>query len=182
MSITTDTHQALPVGTWSLDPIHSTIGFEVDYLSGAFRGQFREVTAELGAEGETPVLTGSAKVASADLKDENLAAHIQSPDFFDAERFPELSFESSEIHRAGDQVTVRGGITIKGVEKPVELTGTISGPITDYAGNEKLSLKLDTTIDRTDFGVNWNVPLPDGKPALADEVKLSAELYFVKEA
>jgi polyisoprenoid-binding protein YceI len=182
MSTSTDIRQALPVGTWSLDPVHSTIGFEVDYMGGAFRGQFREVNAKLEAEGDTPVLTGSAKVASADLKDENLAGHLQSPDFFDAERFPELSFESSEIDRAGDQVTVRGGITIKGVERPVELTGKIAGPLTDYTGNEKLSVKLDTTIDRTEFGVNWNVPLPDGKPALADEVKLSAELHFVKEA
>jgi polyisoprenoid-binding protein YceI len=182
MSTTTDTRQALPVGTWQLDAVHSTTGFEVDYMGGAFRGQFREVTAKLDAEGDTPVLTGSAKVASADLKDENLTAHIQSPDFFDAERFPELSFESSEIDRADDQITVRGGITIKGVEKPVELTGTLAEPITDPYGRERISLKLDTTVDRQDFGVDWNVPLPDGKPALADEVKLSAELYFVREA
>jgi polyisoprenoid-binding protein YceI len=182
MSITTDTRQALPVGTWQLDPVHSTIGFEVDYMGGAFRGQFREVTAKLEAEGDAAVLTGSAKVASADLKDENLTAHIQSPDFFDAERFPELSFESSEIERAGDQITVRGGIAIKGVERPVELTGTLADPITDPYGRERISLKLDTSVDRTDFGVNWNVPLPDGKPALADEVKLAAELFFVKEA
>jgi polyisoprenoid-binding protein YceI len=182
MSTTTDTRQALPVGTWQLDPVHSTIGFEVDYMGGAFRGHFREVTAKLEAEGSTPVLTGSAKVASADLKDENLTAHIQSPDFFDAERFPELSFESSEIDRAGDQITVRGGITIKGVEKSVELTGTLADPITDPYGRERISLKLDTAVDRSEFGVNWNVPLPDGKPALADDVKLSAELYFVKEA
>jgi polyisoprenoid-binding protein YceI len=181
MSITTDTRQALPVGTWQLDPVHSTIGFEVDYMGGAFRGQFGEVAAKLET-GHTPVLTGSAKVASADLKDENLTAHIQSPDFFDAERYPDLRFESSEIERAGDQVTVRGGITIKGVEKPVELTGTLGEPITAPYGRERFSLKLETTVDRTDFGVNWNVPLPDGKPALADEVKLQAELYFVKEA
>jgi polyisoprenoid-binding protein YceI len=182
MTITTDTRQALPVGSWSLDPVHSTIGFEVDYMGGAFRGQFREVTAKLEAEGDTPVLTGAAKVASADLKDENLTAHIQSPDFFDAERFPELSFESSDIDRAGDQVTVRGGITIKGVEKPVELRGTLGEPVTDPYGRERISLKLDTTVDRSEFGVDWNVPLPDGKPALADEVKLAAELFFVKEA
>jgi polyisoprenoid-binding protein YceI len=182
MSITTDTKQVLPVGTWSLDAVHSTIGFEVDYMGGAFRGQFREVAATLEADGDTPVLTGSAKVASADLKDENLTAHIQSPDFFDAERYPELSFESSELEREGDRVTVRGGITIKGVEKPVELTGTLAEPLTDPYGRERISLKLDTTVDRTEFGVNWNVPLPDGKPALADQVKLAAELYFVKEA
>jgi polyisoprenoid-binding protein YceI len=182
MSITTDTRQALPVGTWSLDPVHSTIGFEVDYMGGAFRGQFREVSAKLEADGDTPVLTGAANVASADLKDENLTAHIQSPDFFDAERYPELSFESSEIERAGDQITVRGGITIRGVEKPIELTGTLADPVTDPYGRERISLTLGTTVDRSEFGVNWNVPLPDGKPALADEVKLSAELYFVKEA
>lgn len=182
MSTTTETRQALPVGTWQLDPVHSTIGFEIDYMGGAFRGQFREVAAKLEAEGDIPVLTGSAKVASADLKDENLVAHIQAPDFFDAERFPELGFESSEIDRAGDQVTVRGGITIKGVEKPVELTGTLTEPITDPYGRERLSLKLATTVNRQEFGINWNVALPDGKPALADEAKLAAELYFVREA
>jgi polyisoprenoid-binding protein YceI len=182
MSITTDTRQALPAGTWQLDPVHSTIGFEVDYMGGAFRGQFGEVDAKLEADGDRPVLTGSAKVASVDIKDENFSAHLQSPDFFDAERYPELSFESGEVERAGDQVTARGGITIKGVEKPVELTGTLGEPITDPYGRERFSLKLETTIDRTDFGVDWNVPLPDGKPALADEVKLQAELYFVKEA
>jgi polyisoprenoid-binding protein YceI len=182
MSTTTDTRQALPVGMWSLDPVHSTIGFEVDYMGGAFRGQFREVNAKLEAEGDTPVLTGSAKVASADLKDENLNAHIQSPDFFDVERYPELSFESSEIDLAGDKIKVGGGITIKGVERSVELMGTIKEPVTDPYGRERISLKLDTTVDRGEFGVNWNVPLPDGKPALADEVKLTAELYFVREA
>src|SRR6266513_642959 len=178
MSITTDTTQALPVGNWQLDTVHSTIGFEVDYLAGVFRGQFRDVDAKLAANGASPALTGAAKVASVDVRDENFAAHLQSPDFFDAERYPELGFESNEIERAGDRITVRGGITIKGVEKPVELTGTIADPITDYTGAEKLSVKLDTTVDRTDFGVHWNIPLPDGKPALADEVKLSAELFF----
>ena len=182
MSITTDTRQSLPVGTWALDPVHSTIGFEVDYLAGAFRGQFREVTARLDASDEAPVLTGSAKVASVDVKDENLAAHLQSPDFFDAERYPELSFESSDIERDEDRITVRGGITIKGVERPVELTGTLADPITDPYGRERIGLKLETTVDRTEFGVKWNVPLPDGKPALADEVKLVADLYFLQEA
>ena len=182
MSTTTDTRHALPVCTWSLDPVHSTIGFEVDYMGDAFRGQFREVNAKLEPVGDTPVLTGSAKVASADLKDENLNAHIQSPDFFDAERYPELSFESSEIDLAGDQIKVGGGITIKGVERSVELMGTIKDPVTDPYGRERISLRLDTTVDRGEFGVNWNVPLPDGTPALADEVKLTAELYFVREA
>ena len=92
MSVLTDTKPlGLPTGTWSLDPIHSTIGFELPYLAGTFRGQFTDVDAKLTDES----LTGSARVASVDAKDENLAAHLQGPDFFDVERYPELKFEST---------------------------------------------------------------------------------------
>jgi polyisoprenoid-binding protein YceI len=182
MTSTTETRQALPTGTWELDPVHSSIGFEVEYLVGAFRGQFKDVDAKLVVDGEAASLSGSARVASVEVKDENLEAHLQSPDFFDAERHPELSFDSTEIYRSGEAVTVRGEITIKGVTKPVELTGTIADPITDYSGRDRIGLRLETTVDRTDFGVNWNNPLPSGEPALADDVKLEAELYFVREA
>ena len=179
MSVLTDTTQlGLPSGTWSLDPVHSAIGFELPYLAGTFRGQFKDVDARLTDEG----LTGSARVASVDVRDENFAAHLQSPEFFDAERHPELSFESREISRSGGALTVRGDITIRGVTRPVELTGTISEPLTDYTGRERVGLELETTVDRTEFGVNWNAPLPNGEPALQDEVKLVAELYFVREA
>jgi polyisoprenoid-binding protein YceI len=182
MSTTTDNRTAVPLGTWSLDPVHSTIGFEVDYLGGTFRGQFRETEARLVAEGDSPVLTGSAKVTSVDVKDENLNAHLQSPDFFDAERYPELSFESSEIESDGEEVVVRGGITIRGIEKPLELRGTIGEPITDPYGRQRIGLRLQTTVDRTEFGVDWNAPLPDGNDALKNDVSLAAELYLVKEA
>jgi len=169
---------ATPTGTWALDPVHSTIGFELPYLAGTFRGQFKEVDAQLTDES----LTGSARVASVDVNDENLVAHLQSPEFFDGERYPELSFESRELERSGESLTVRGEITIRGITKPVELTGTISEPITDGYGQERLGLKLETTVDRTEFGLDWNMPLPSGEPALANEVKLVAELYFVREA
>jgi polyisoprenoid-binding protein YceI len=161
--------------TWVLDPVHSSIGFEVAYAGGAFRGTFREVEAKFDGE----ALAGSAKVASVDVKDENLGAHLQSPDFFDAERYPELSFESSDIERDGDAVTVRGGINIRGVERPVELKGTINDPITDAFRRDRLGLRLETAVDRTEFGLNWNMPLPAGGDALANEVKISSELYFV---
>src|SRR5256714_7493373 len=142
MSTTTDTRQALPVGTWSLDPIHSAIGFEVDYLAGSFRGQFREVAGKLDAAGDKPLLTGSAKVASVDVKDENLAGHLQSPDFFDAERYPELSFASKSIDVDGDKVKIDGEITIKGHTEPVEITGVFTEPFADPYGGTRLGLKL----------------------------------------
>jgi polyisoprenoid-binding protein YceI len=181
MSTTTETRQVLPTGTWQLDPVHSSIGFEVAYMAGAFRGQFRDVEASLEVDGENARLTGVAQVASVDVKDENFAAHLQSPDFFDAEQHPELRFTSTDVE-AGDGLTVRGEITIKGVTKPVELTGAATAPITDPYGRERIGLTLSTTLDRTEFGVNWNLPLPSGEPALSNEVTLVAELYFVRDA
>src|SRR6478752_3876607 len=182
MSTTTNTRQAVPVGTWQLDPIHSTIGFEVDYLAGSFRGQFREVAGKLQTTGETPVLTGSAKVASVDVKDENLAGHLQSPDFFDAERYPEISFTAKDVSLDGETVKVEGDLTIKGVTHVADVTGTVTAPLTDPYGRERIGLKLDTRVDRTQFGVNWNNPLPNGDQALANDVTVVAELFFVKSA
>jgi polyisoprenoid-binding protein YceI len=179
--MSTATLTLLPAGTWNLDPIHSRVGFEVHYLAGTFKGEFHEIGAELTVEGERASLEGRAKVASVDVKDENLAAHLQSPDFFDAERFPELRFTAREIRLDGDgNVSVEGELTIKGVTKPVAVTGTVTAPLQDAYGNDRIGLNLATTVDRTDFGVNWNQPLPSGDPALANDVSILADLQFVK--
>ena len=170
--------QTLPTGTWKVDGVHSEIGFSVDYMAGTFRGTFSKLDAEV-TDGR---LTGGADVSSVQVKDPNLEAHLQSPDFFDAERNPQLTFVSKDVRRAGDEVTVDGEITIKGETRPIEIAGTISEPITDPYGNERFGLKLEGALDRTQFGVNWNNPLPSGEPALSDEVKLVAELQFVKAA
>jgi polyisoprenoid-binding protein YceI len=170
-----------PAGTWSLDPVHSRVGFEISYLAGTFKGEFREVAAELTVDGERASLQGTAKVASVDVKDENQSAHLQSPDFFDAERHPELRFAADDIQLDGDgKVSVDGALTIRGVTRPVHVTGTVRAPIADAYGNDRVGLELTTSIDRTDFGVNWNTPLPSGEPALANDVKILADLQFVK--
>jgi polyisoprenoid-binding protein YceI len=178
MAVLTEGRTALPTGNWALDPVHSTIGFELPYLAGIFRGHFTDVDAKLTAES----LTGSARVTSVDVKDENLAAHLQSPEFFDVERYPELTFVSDSVERSGDELKVHGELTIRGITKPVELDGTIADPMTDAFGRERVNITLDTSVDRTEFGLNWNMPLPNGQPALQNEVKLVAELYFVREA
>jgi polyisoprenoid-binding protein YceI len=171
----------LPAGTWGVDPVHSQVGFAVDYMGGTFRGSFSPVDAKLVvAEDGSVELSGSAGVDSVKVQDENLTAHLQSPDFFDAERTPEVSFRSTGVRRSGERVTVAGELTIKGASQPVELDGTVAEPITDPYGNERIGLKLDGTVDRTKFGINWNNPLPSGEPALANDVSLSAELYLVK--
>jgi polyisoprenoid-binding protein YceI len=171
-----------PAGTWQLDTIHSQVGFEIAYLSGTFKGSFREFDGKLVVDGDEATLEGTVKVASVDAKDDNLSAHLQSPDFFDAEQFPELRFTATDISLDGENVNVRGELTVKGVTQPTEVTGTVAAPLTDYAGRERVGLQLSTTIDRTAFGVSWNAPIPTGEPALADDVSINAELYFVKAA
>src|ERR687896_1930928 len=170
-----------PAGTWSLDPVHSRVDFEVSYLAGTFKGEFHDVSAELRVDGDRASLEGRAKVASIDVKDETLSAHLQSPDFFDAERHPELRFAAREIRLEGDrEVAVEGELTIKGVTKPVRVTGAVTAPIVDGYGNDRIGLNLVAAVDRTDFGVDWNTPLPSGDQALANDVKVLAELQFVK--
>jgi polyisoprenoid-binding protein YceI len=170
--------QVLPPGTWQVDKVHSSIGFAVDYMAGTFHGTFSDFDAVV-ADG---VLNGSAKVASVQVKDENLAAHLQSPDFFDAQAHPELSFTSKMINRDGDRVTIDGEITIKGYTETAEITGAISDPIADSYGGERFGLTLQTVVDRDRFGVSWNNPLPSGEPALSNEVTISAELQLSKQA
>jgi polyisoprenoid-binding protein YceI len=173
--------QALPTGTWNVDPTHSNVEFAVDYLVGTFRGTFTPfgVTLTVDENGEAR-LTGSALAEHVQVKDQNLETHLQSPDFFDTERAPELRFESTSIRLEGDGVTVEGTLTIRGESRPVKLTGTFSDAIEDYLGQQRIGLVLDTTVDRTDFGINWNLPLPSGKQALGNEVRIHTELYFVK--
>jgi len=170
-----------PAGTWSLDSVHSSVDFEVSYLAGQFKGGFDEIGADLTVDADRARLEGNAKVASVDVKDENLTAHLQAPDFFDAEQYPELRFTAEDIRLDGDgQVSVAGELTIKGVTKPVTVTGTVTAPMVDPYGTERIGLNLTTKIDRTDFGVNWNNPLPNGDPSLANDVTILAELQFVK--
>jgi polyisoprenoid-binding protein YceI len=176
--MTTSELQAVPTGTWSVDRVHSTIGFSVDYMAGTFAGTFSDFDVSV-ADG---VLEGTAKVASVQVKDPNLEAHLQTPDFFDAERYPELSFVSRSIERSGDNLAIKGDITIKGHTEPVELTATITEPIADPYGGTRYGLKLETTIDRRTFGVSWNNPLPSGEPALSNDVVLSADLQLSRQA
>jgi polyisoprenoid-binding protein YceI len=142
-----------------------------------FRGHFDrfDVTLDVDENGRAQ-LDGTVDVNSIVVKDENLQAHLGSPDFFDVERYPELRFSSKEIRRSGDELVVDGELTIKGQTHPVEARGTITDPHETLGGAVKIGLTLDTVIDRTRFGLEWNAPLPKGGFAVADDVKLSVEL------
>ena len=171
---TTASIQDRLAGSWNFAAAHSSADFAVKYVVSTFRGSIQDLTATL----EDGVLSGTAKIASIKVKDDNLTGHLMAPDFFDAESHPEVTFSSSSISGDGDQVTVDGELTLKGVTKPIHATGTLEGPAQDFMGNTRLGFTLETTIDRTDYGVSWNADLPSGGKALQDEVTLQVELEF----
>jgi polyisoprenoid-binding protein YceI len=170
--------KTIPTGTFVADTVHSSVGFEVPYAVATFSGAVIDFDASL-VDG---TLTGEARIESIQIKDESLQTHLLSPEFFDAERHPVLRF-SGDLSRDGDAASVEGEITIKGITKPVVLRGSIVGPAVDHFGATRVGLKLETTIDRTEFDIKWNMPLPNGEPALSNEVTLKANLTLVaKEA
>jgi polyisoprenoid-binding protein YceI len=169
--------QTIPAGTWKADTVHSSVAFEVPYAVATFGGEVTDFEASL----EDGTLTGVAQIASLRVKDENLQAHLLSPEFFDAERHAEVRFEGTNITRDGDKVTVDGEVTIKGITKPATLHGTVVGPAIDHFGANRVGFRLETTIDRTEYNIKWNMPLPDGEPALSNQVTLKADLTLVSQ-
>jgi polyisoprenoid-binding protein YceI len=159
-----------PAGSWSADPVHSNVSFEIAYAgTNTFRGGFRNYTVTV----EDGVLEGTAQVASVDVKDEQLNGHLQTPDFFDAERFPAISFRTSDLER--------GELTIKGVTRPVAISASVSEPNVDPFGRERVGITLEATVDRNAFGVSWNAPNQGGGNYLGDDVTIKAELALVRQ-
>jgi polyisoprenoid-binding protein YceI len=180
MSTTLERTRTLPAGTWTIDPVHSQIGFAVGYHVGTFRGSFSPVDARLEVDEDGhATLMGSAAVSDVKVQDENLAAHLQAPDFFDAERTPEISFASTAIRPWDDGIEIDGELTIKGRTVPVTAKGRL-GEQKTYMERPYFGLELEATVDRTRFGLDWNNPLPNGDPALADDVTVTAELYLTR--
>src|SRR5205809_6974585 len=167
MTVIETTKTLAPAGTWTADPVHSNVSFEVGYAGvNTFRGSFRDFSATLSGDS----LDGRAKVASVNVKDEQLNGHLQSPDFFDAQRFPEIAVKTGPLQVENGKVVADAELTLRGVTQPVQLKGTISGPASDPYGNERLGIDLETEIDRTAFGVNWSAELPNGGPVAGNEV------------
>jgi polyisoprenoid-binding protein YceI len=175
--------QAVPTGTWQADPLHSSVRIEVQHMGvSTFGAAFTDFGASLVSGPDGVELDGSARVDSFDVQDEQLRAHVLSPEFLDAERYPELRFRSTAFRQDGDEVIAQGELTIKGHTLIVEARGRVGRPIEDPAGNQRTSVVLETVIDRTEFGLGWQMDLPDGGVVLAKDVRLLVSLELVKEA
>lgn len=181
----TATAQPLATGNWAIDRVHSHVGFAVKHMVVAtFRAAFEDYEGSLtvGEDGE-PRLEGTVRAGSIAVKDENLAAHLRTPDFFDAERFPELRFTSIAVRVGeGGALEVDGALTIKDHTHELTARGTVTGPHTDLAGNEKLGVELEAIVDRREYGLAFNAELPKGGYAVDNDVKIEVSLELVREA
>jgi len=174
--------QLLSSGSWAVDPVHSAIEFRVKHMViQTVKGRFRDFEGAI-VTGAEPTISGSIRVASLDTLHEERDAHLRSRDFFDVERHPEISFVASGLQFNGDErrFSLPGELTIKGITQPVALAGTISGPVEHADNSDRIGLTLATIIHRTQFRLNWKMPLPNGKQALANDVTLTAELYLAR--
>ena len=173
----------VPVGTWIVDDAHSSAGFEVEHGGlSVFRGGFEPIEAALVSDDRKVVLEGTVAVDTISVEDENIRPHLLAPDFFDVARNPEIRFRSTAISGSADDLTVAGKLSMAGFTLPVEAKGRIRGPVSFGEGLEKLALSLDATIDRTAFGMVWQMELPGGEQALANDVRLLVELELNRAA
>jgi polyisoprenoid-binding protein YceI len=179
---TTRPAAAAAPATWVIDQTHSELTFKVRHLTGRVRGSFKEwsgaVTtdpAQLGAGATTvEVKTGSINTENADRD-----AHLRSPDFFDSEKYPTMTFKSTKVEVKGSDIALHGDLTIKGVTKPVVLKGAYTGRITDPWGKERIAFEASTLINRKDFGLTWG-KMVEGVALVGDEVTIELAIEAVK--
>jgi polyisoprenoid-binding protein YceI len=170
------------MSTYQLDGAnHSVVSFAVDYVGGKFKASIAPISATLELEDSTGSLTGSAPATGITVRDENLRGHLLSPDFFNAENAPELTFKSNELKVDGEKISVKGDLTLRGETHPVEAHGTVRGPVIDQFGQQRLGVVLETTVDRSKYGFDWNADTPTGN-ALANDVAVTADLFFVAQS
>jgi polyisoprenoid-binding protein YceI len=176
-------NQQVPTGTYAVDPVHSSITFAITHNGVAtFRSGFASYEARLSG-GEAPRLEGAVDIASIEIEEEQLKGHLLSPDFFDTQRYPRLRFESSELSVEDDgSLRLRGELEIHGEVREVEASGKFGQLGADLAGNARVGLSVAATVDRRDFGLDWNAELPSGGEVLDYEVAIAVELELVEEA
>lgn len=180
--MTTALAAGLTTGTWNLDAIHSEVGFAVRHAGvGKTKGRFSAVTGALivGESLADSKAEATIAVDSLDTRQEQRDAHVKSADFFDAAQFPEISFSASDIALDGEDLTVTGELTIKGVTRQVTLTGEFNGVGEDQNGDTRAGASLATSISRGDFGLSWNAPLKGGNVLIGDKIAITIEAELV---
>jgi polyisoprenoid-binding protein YceI len=184
--ISTGKTTLVPAGTWSVDPIHSTVGFSVKHLGIAtVRGKFEdfEGTLEIGEGDESARAYGTVQGVSINTGDAGRDEHLRSADFFGVEQNPELRFESTGVDQVEeDTFEIAGDLTMNGVTKPITLTAEVQGTETDPWGNERVALEVTGQLNRGDWNMTFNQALGSGNLLVGEKVKLALDIAAVKKA
>jgi polyisoprenoid-binding protein YceI len=181
------TAEQLTKTTWAIDPAHSEILFKVKHLMiSNVKGEFTNFQATIEGEEEDftkSTITATIDAASVFTNEGNRDTHLKSGDFFDVENYPSLTFKGTSFKKGkNDHYELTGILTIKGVSKEVTFDVEYGGVMVDGYGNRKAGFSLEGNINRKDFGLNWNAALETGGVLVSDEVRISADLQFVRRS
>lgn len=185
MTPTTLTKTAIPTGTWQVDPAHSKVGFAVKHMGVAtVRGEFNEFEGvlELGDDLSSARAQGTVRAASVDTNQAQRDEHLRSADFLEADRYPELRFESTAIEQVGeDTYRIAGELTMHGVTRDLELEAEVGGTEIGPQGEERLGLEITGRLSRQDYEMRFNAALGSGNAVVSDKVKLILDIAAVKQ-
>ncbi|MFT4186817.1 MAG: YceI family protein [Micrococcaceae bacterium] len=175
---------SIAAGTYKLDPVHSEVGFEVRYAGiSKVRGKFEDVEATftVAEDPKDTTLDATIKTASITTNNDQRDAHLKNEDFFDVEKYPEITFKATDCSGDRNGLTIKGELTILETTKEVELETTYNGTVDDPMGNTRAGFEAETTINRKDYGLTWNAALEAGGVLVSDKVKIVIDASLIKE-
>ena len=167
---------------WTIDNTHSGVGFQIRHFVSKVRGKFKDVKGTITADEsawQDGVIDVEIATASISTDNDRRDGHLKSPDFFAADSFPVIRFQSTRIERSGDNARIHGNLTMRGVTRAVVLDGTLTG-IMKSAQGDRIGFEASTTVNRVDYGVKWNRAAEAGGVMLGDEVKVEINIEAVR--
>ena len=182
-SSTPSSTPTIPAGTWTVDPTHTRIGFVARHMMVTkVRGSFHEFTAEVEIADDPLAsrLSAEVQMASIDTGSADRDGHLRTNDFFDVERHPTMRLVATGFEPAGDHYVMHADVTIKGVTKPVDFDLEFDGVGQDPWGNTRAGFTATTTVNRKDWGIEWNAPLETGGVLVGDKVQIEIDAQLVK--
>ena len=180
----TATQTPLPTGTWKVDPVHSSVEFQVKHLGiASVKGQFKEFEGTLEVTPDGVSAYGTVQTASVDTREPQRDGHLRSADFFDADQHPQITFKSTSVRAIDDEdFEIEGDFTLHGITRPLTLTATLEGTETDHEGHPRVGVSAKTQISRGDHDMKFNMALGSGNVVVGDKVKIVLDISAVKAA
>ena len=175
---------ALAADAYKIDPAHSSVGFSVRHMGVSnVKGHFDEFTGSVVLDnGSLQAATATIQVKSVNTGIEKRDNHLRTADFFEAAKYPDITFKTKKVEKSGDETVVTGDFTMRGVTKELRLSVTLSGPIKDPQGNTRVGLEAKATVNRKDYGMKFNAVMETGGLMVGDEVTIEINAGAVKGA